>query len=108
MYDIRFKQLAEIVMETKRLKQIPELLQLDGHPWVKVLRDGDRSAKSFAWASLLVKIVYRTDYLDAFESFDQCRGHHQAQTRRRKAKAEKAIHKERQFQPGLRDVKTCN
>ena len=74
-------EMAKIVFEAKKIRNLPGMLQLDGHPWI---RAAERSMGQDAWASLLAKVFYRGDNIDAFETFVSARKHNEDATRKRK------------------------
>ena len=80
--------MAEIVFEVKKLKRLAGMLQLDGHPWV---RTAEHLMGPNARTSLLAKLIYRGDNIDAFETFVSARKLNEIATRKRKLAGEKTV-----------------
>ena len=81
-------EMAKIVFEAKKIRNLPGMLQLGGQPWI---RAAERSMGQDAWASLLAKVIYRGDNIDASETFVSARKHNEDATRKRKSAGDTTV-----------------
>ena len=63
----KFKQLASIAAEVRKVRKIPDLLGLAKHPWLR----RERKLPTSGWVRLLTMIIYRCDEPGQFEKFSK-------------------------------------